>query len=66
MATDRLHLEDAHVPQSGSTIEGGEGGGAPRFVSDSERCLPRSCKLGVPSTNLVTFHFRENGTGEGR
>ncbi len=54
----RLHSGDARVPQSSSTIEGGEGGGAPTFVSGSERCLPRSCKL--------LMHFRENGTGGGR
>ncbi len=42
---------DARVPQSGSTVEGGEGGGATRFVSGSERCLPQSCEL--------LMHFRE-------
>ncbi len=42
---------DACVPQSGTTVEGGEGGGATRFVSGSERCLPRSCEL--------LMHFRE-------
>ncbi len=47
MATDR---STKGMPQSGSTVEGGEGGGATRFVSGSERCLPRFCEL--------LMHFR--------
>ncbi len=46
-----LHRGDARVPQSGSTIEGGEGGGATRFISGSKRCLPWPCKL--------LMHFRK-------
>ncbi len=46
-----LHQGDARVPQSSPTIEGGEGGGATRFVSGSKKCLPQSCELLV--------HFRE-------
>ncbi len=46
-----LHRGDVRVPQSGSTIEGGEGGGATRFISGSKRCLPWPCKL--------LMHFRK-------
>jgi len=35
-----LNRGDARIPQSGSTIEGGGGGGATRFVSGGERCFP--------------------------
>ncbi len=46
-----LHRGEDRVPQRSSTIEGGEGGGAKRFVSGSERFPPRSCEL--------LMHFQE-------
>ncbi len=51
MATDRSTEGMPVYPKAAPTIEGGEGGGATRFVSGSERCLPRSCKL--------LMHFRK-------
>ncbi len=54
-ACDRLHnvvwWKAAAVAWERGQPQGGEGGGATRFVSGSERCLPRSCKL--------LMHFRE-------